>query len=572
MRQTTLMSSTLREVPADAEVASHQLLLRAGYIRQIAAGIYTYMPLGWRVLRKLEQIIREEMERAGAQELLMPALQPVELWKSSGRYQAYGPELVKLTDRHDREFALGPTHEEVITSIVDQEINSYKRLPVTAYQIQTKFRDERRPRSGLLRGREFLMKDAYSFSASWESLDEIYVRMFQAYERIFERCGLTFRAVEADAGTIGGEGGTHEFMALADIGEDTIAVCSHCDYAANLEKATSRTRASGEQQARNEVPALQKVHTPGTRTIGEVADFMKTASREIIKTLIYVSDGEPVAVLVRGDHEVNEIKLKHTLGAEALTLADAATTEQSTGAPTGYAGPVGLSIPFLIDNAVLRMQEAIAGANEEDYHIRHVVPGRDFALDRSADIRNVMPDDGCPACDEGSLHFLKGIEIGHVFKLGTKYSDAMNATYLDEQGRAQPYIMGCYGIGVSRLLSALVEEHHDERGITLPRKVAPFAVHLIPISMKDDAQREVAESLYQRFQAEGVEVLLDDRDERAGVKFNDADLIGVPARIVIGKHAGEGQVELVKRQSGEKELVTVEEAFNRALVEAEVSS
>lgn len=560
MRQSQLFANTLREAPAEAEVASHRLLLRAGYIRQLAAGIYTYLPLGWRVLRNVERILREEMDRAGAQELLMPALQPAELWQESGRYNAYGPELIRLADRHQRQFVLGPTHEEVITKVVKHEINSYRRLPVTLYQIQTKFRDERRPRSGLLRGREFLMKDAYSFDATWEGLDRSYQTMFDAYQRAFERCGLTFRAVEADAGSIGGEGSTHEFMALADIGEDTIAVCSQCGYAANLEKATSIVDQVG-SGSHVDMPLSEKIHTPGVHTIDHLAQYLHIRPRDIMKTLIYLADGNPIAVLVRGDYEVNETKVKNALGVDAVELADAETTATVTQASVGFAGPIGLLIPLLIDETVVSMEWGVTGANESEYHLRHVVPGRDFKMERVGDFRNVKEGESCTRCETGKLGFVKGVEVGHVFKLGTKYSEALGARYLDANGSEQPLIMGCYGIGVSRLVSAIVEQHGDERGMVWPTAIAPYKVHLIPVSSKDSTQTKMANEMYDAFTRRGIEVLLDDREERAGVKFNDSDLIGLPVRIVIGKDAIHGKVEYVDRRSNEKQLLSLEEVY-----------
>jgi prolyl-tRNA synthetase len=564
MRQSSLFLNTLRDAPSEAEAVSHQLLLRGGFIRQLAAGIYTYLPLGRRVLRKIEEIVRSEMDRAGAQELLMPAMQPAELWKQSGRYAVYGPELIRLKDRHEREFALGPTHEEVITSLVSGEISSYRKLPVTLYQIQTKFRDERRPRFGLLRGREFLMKDAYSFDTSWEGLDQSYWRMYQAYMRIFARCALEFRAVEADAGAIGGEGGTHEFMALADIGEDTIATCNHCDYAANLEKASAAAEQPSEAGEVADVGELEKVRTPGVRTIEQLAQFLQIEPKEIVKTLIYVADGQPVAVLVRGDHDVNEIKVKDYLGAESIEMADAEAVAAATGAPVGFAGPVGLTaVPVLVDKSVAAIRAGVVGANEADYHFANVVPGRDFTLESMGDFRNVRQGDKCPRCSEGILHLFKGIEVGHVFKLGTKYSEAMGARYLDAEGKERTMIMGCYGIGVSRILSAVAEQSHDERGMIWPLPIAPYQVHLIPLSVKNAVQMEMAEAMYERLRSLGAEVLIDDREERAGVKFNDADLIGVPIRVVIGKHAEEGNVEFSERRDGEKRLISVEEAISR---------
>lgn len=562
MRQTTYLAPTLREAPAEAEAISHKLMLRAGFIRQLAAGIYTYLPMGWRVLRKVESIVREEMDRAGAQEILMPAMQPAELWRESGRYDVYGPELIRLQDRHEREFALGPTHEEVITTLVRNEVRSYRKLPINLYQIQTKFRDERRPRFGLLRGREFLMKDAYSFDTDWEGLDKSYWAMYDAYNRIFTRCGLDFRPVEADAGAIGGEGGTHEFMALADIGEDTIATCTHCDYAANLEKAEA---GEGKREYREAtVGEHEKFHTPAVRTIEQLTASLGVEPREFIKTLVYLADGQPVAVLVRGDHEANEIKVKNYLNAENVELADHETTQRITGAPVGFAGPIGLSVPVLVDREVAVMPFAITGANEQDYHIRNVRPGHDFPLEKTGDFRNVIEGDTCPRC-EGTLKFYRGIEVGHVFKLGTKYSDKLGAKYLDANGKEQVMIMGCYGIGVSRVLSAIVEQCSDENGIIWPMSVAPFHVHLIPVSAKDEAQVKVAEDLYNRLRENGVEVLLDDRDERPGVKFKDSDLIGIPVRVTVGKGAVEGRVEYKERKHNEQHDITVEEAFARIM-------
>jgi prolyl-tRNA synthetase len=563
MRQSALFGNTLREIPAEAEAISHQLLVKAGFIRQLAAGVYTYLPLGWRVLRQMERILREELEQAGAQELLMPALQPAELWSESGRYRAYGPELMRLEDRHDREFVLGPTHEEVITALVKQEISSYRKLPLILYQIQTKFRDERRPRFGMIRGREFLMKDAYSFDAAWEGLDRSYRSMYEAYLRIFRRCGLNVKVVEADAGTIGGEGETHEFMALADIGEDTIVSCTACGYAANLEKAQSGFVETRHQESN--VDTVAAIHTPGTRTIEQLTQSLQVTPQEIIKTLLYLADEQPIAVVVRGDHEVNEAKVKGYLHADTIMLADGRATEAVTGAAVGFVGPVGLSIPVLVDEAVVSLQLGICGANQTDYHLSNVVPGRDFPLERTGDFRNAKEGDRCLRCDEGVLRTDKGIEVGHVFKLGTKYSDAFGARFLDSNGREQALIMGCYGIGVSRLLSALVEQHHDERGMVWPPELAPFQVHLIPISVKDDTQMKTAAALYDQLRSLGVEVLLDDRDDRVGVKFYDSELIGIPIRMVIGRDAEKGSVELVIRSTNEKQIISIEEALSRVL-------
>ncbi|NOU96527.1 proline--tRNA ligase [Paenibacillus sp. LMG 31456] len=569
MRQQTLLLPTLREAPAEAEAISHQLMIRGGYIRQVAAGIYTYLPLGLRVLKKLERIIRDEMDRAGAQELLMPAMQPAELWQLSGRYSEYGPELIRFKDRHDREFTLGPTHEEVVTMLVANEINSYRKLPVTLYQIQTKFRDERRPRFGLLRGREFLMKDAYSFDTDWEGLDRTYWRMHEAYIRIFTVCGLHFRAVVADAGSIGGEGGTHEFMALAEIGEDTIVSCTLCDYAANLEKAEARTieaqekESGGDSQAYPHASRVEKFHTPNIKTIEQLVQALGAAASQFIKTLLFMTaDGSPIAVLVRGDHEVNEIKVQNYLGSGELQLADAETTLRVTGAPVGFVGPVRLpaDLPILVDQQVSALSGAIVGANERDYHLRNVQPGIDFPLERTGDFRNVTEGEPCPCC-EGTLVFHRGIEVGHIFKLGTKYSERLGARFLDSNGRNQTMIMGCYGIGVSRLLSAVVEQHHNETGLLWPQSIAPYQVHIIPVSSKDEEQMQLAEAIYEQLLQQRIEVLFDDRNERIGVKLKDSDFIGCPVRIVIGKEAVNELVEYKERQATESRLMTVEEAM-----------
>ncbi|MFS0838856.1 proline--tRNA ligase [Paenibacillus sp. 1P03SA] len=570
MRQSRLLLNTLREAPADAEVISHQLMLRAGYIRQLAAGIYTYLPLGRRVLRKAEQIVREEMDRAGAQEMLMSVLQPAELWKESGRYSVYGPELMRLNDRHDREFALGPTHEEVITSLVKGEISSYRKLPVTLYQIQTKFRDERRPRFGLLRGREFLMKDAYSFDTDWEGLNESYRKMYQAYNRILTRCEINFRAVEADAGAIGGEGGTHEFIALADIGEDTIAACTVCEYAANLEQAESKAvRMESNEPPSEEKP--MKFHTPDIRTISQLVQFLGIRPSDIMKTIVYVADKTAIAVVVRGDREVNEIKVQNFLGAHDFSIADAATVEEAVGAPVGFAGPFGMHIPVLLDEEVLGMANGIAGANEADYHYGNLNPLRDLANYEIGDFRQAAEGDGCPRCAEGVLKLSRGIEVGHVFKLGTKYSDTMGASFLDAAGKNASIIMGCYGIGVSRILSSVIEQKHDANGIIWPFALAPYQVHLIPVSIKDDAQVRMANDMYRRLQENGIEVLIDDRDERPGVKFKDSDLIGIPLRIIIGKDAVQGRVEFIERGSGLKQTITVEAACERIFERARLA-
>lgn len=564
MQQSSLLLNTLREAPSEAEVISHQLMLRGGFIRQVAAGIYNYLPLGRRVLRKVEEIIKEEMDGTSAQEILMPAMQPTELWKESGRYSIYGPELIRLHDRHEREFALGPTHEEVVTALVRNEVNSYRNLPIILYQIQTKFRDERRPRSGLLRGREFLMKDAYSFDTDWSGLDESYRKMYGAYHQIFNRIGLNFRAVEADAGAIGGEGETHEFMALTEIGEDTIVTCNCCDYIANLEKAESRHTESSDVTARAAM-VKEKVHTPSVRTIEQLVEFLNVEKQHIVKTMIYLVDGNAVAVLVRGDHEVNEIKVKNYFGAENIEIADDHTMSSKLGVPVGFIGPVGLQIPLLVDVNVANMPSVIVGANEQDFHYINIQPDKDFTTERVGDFRNVTEGDSCPRCEKGKLQFDRGIEIGHVFKLGTKYSEKLGATYLDSSGKEQTIIMGCYGIGVSRILSAVVEQSHDEQGIVWPISIAPFHVHLVPISVKDEVQMNLAEQLYQQMSKQGIEVLIDDREERPGVKFKDSDLIGIPIRIVIGKDAAQGLVEFVERGAGNKTIVEADQVLQLCL-------
>jgi len=570
MRQRNYWIPTLREMPAEAEAASHKLLLRGGYIRPLAAGIYSYLPLGWRVLRKVEAIIREEMDRTGAQELLMPAMQPAELWRESGRYSLYGPELMRLHDQNGREFALGPTHEEVITSLVRDHVASYRSLPMTVYQIQTKFRDERRPRFGLLRGREFVMKDAYSFGMDEQSLDQSYRDMFAAYERIFTRCGLKFRAVEADAGSIGGYGGTHEFMALTDIGEDTVVTCPDCGYSANLEMAEAapadvEAEAAVDSAASSaDIGPCECFATPGIKTIEQLVQSLNVEAQELFKTLIYTVDGQPVAVVVRGDHEVNEIKVKNYMQAEQIELADEAAVVQAAGCPAGFVGPVGLSLRLLVDREAAAVVSGIAGANKADHHLRHVVPGRDFALGHVGSFRNVQPGDRCPRCT-AAMTTRRGIEVGHVFKLGTKYSDSLGAALTDASGRQSSPIMGCYGIGVSRLLAAVAEQCHDERGIVWPASIAPFQAHIIPVSVHDDVQRTTAENLYARLSGLGVETLLDDRDERPGVKFKDADLIGAPVRIIVGKGAADHRIEYKERSGGEQAELGVDEAVERIM-------
>lgn len=555
MKQSKMLIPTLREVPADAEIKSHQLLLRAGYIRQNASGIYSYLPLANKVLKKIEHIIREEMDNSGSVELLMPALQQAELWQESGRWYSYGPELMRLNDRNDREFALGATHEEVITSLIRDEIKSYKRLPLSLYQIQTKFRDEKRPRFGILRGREFIMKDAYSFHSSHESLGEVYDAIFQAYCNIFERCGLNFRAVIADSGAMGGKD-THEFMALSEVGEDTIAYSTDSSYAANIEMAPVITSYEKEDKPHG---ALEKVKTENVKTIEQVASFLNVAENKCIKSLLFKVDGSHVLVLVRGDHEVNDIKLKNLLEATTVELADAAETKTILGCSVGSLGPIGVKdVQVIADSAVQYIVNGVCGANDEDYHYINVNPDRDFAVSQYADLRFIQEGDVSPD-GKGSIVFAKGIEVGHVFKLGTRYSEAMGASYLDENGRSQSIIMGCYGIGVSRTMAAVVEQFNDEKGIVWPKTIAPFDLHLITVNVKDEAQTELTDKLYKSLKDNRYDVLVDDRAERAGVKFADSDLIGLPIRITVGKKAAEGIVELKERSNGEVHEVHVDE-------------
>ncbi|MBC2257075.1 proline--tRNA ligase [Listeria booriae] len=560
MRQTLSFIPTLKEVPADAEVKSHQLLLRAGFIRQTASGIYSYLPLAKLTLQKIETIIREELNRIDAVELLMPALQPAELWQESGRWEDYGSELMRLKDRNSRDFALGPTHEEVITSLLQDEIKSYKRLPLTLYQIQTKFRDEKRPRFGLLRGREFIMKDAYSFHATEESLDATYDKMYQAYSNIFTRCGLDFRAVIADSGSIGGNE-TKEFIVLSDIGEDTIAYSDSSDYAANVEMAPVMYM---EKKSHEETGTLEKVATPGQRTIADIVEFLEVPIEKTVKSMLFVLDEEEIImVLVRGDHEVNDIKIKNALSA---TTVEPATNEQAIellGSGFGSLGPIGVPehVRIFADNAVQDIVNAVVGANEEDFHIINTQPKQDFNVHTYFDLRLIQEGDLSPD-GHGVIKFAEGIEVGHIFKLGTKYSEAMNATFLDENGRSNPFIMGCYGIGVSRLLSAIAEQQADESGLVWDRNISPLDLHLIPVNMKSEEQVTFAEELYASLQEMGYSVLLDDRTERAGVKFADADLIGLPMRVTVGKKAAEGIVEVKIRKTGEMIEVRKEELMN----------
>ncbi len=561
MRYSQYLLPTLKETPADAEVISHQLMMRAGMIRKVAAGVYNYMPFGLRSIRKMEQIIREEMNKAGAIECLMPMANPGELWQESGRWEKYGKELLRFKDRKNADFCMGPTHEEVVTDIIRNTVNSYRQLPLNLYQIQTKFRDEIRPRFGLMRGREFIMKDAYSFDIDDAGADKSYAKMYQAYRNIFNRCGLKFRAVEADSGAIGGNF-SHEFMVLAESGEDGIVSCDTCEYAANVEKAELYYR---DMETASGTAPLQKIDTPDQRSIEDVADFLNVTPQQLVKTLIVqTSKDEVVAVLLRGDRELNSIKLANLLDVDWALLAEDEVVRQVTGAPVGFAGPVGLSIPVVADSEIRGMADFVVGGNAADVHYIGANHGRDFEVSRFADVRQAVAGDPCPRCDGGKFESWRGIEVGHVFKLGTKYSDAMNATVLNDKGQAQSLVMGCYGIGVGRTVAAAIEQNHDENGLMLPMPLAPFQVLVSMLNPKDDEVREAAEKLYEELQAEGVEVLLDDRDERPGIKFKDADLIGIPLRVTVGaRNLKEGNVELKERASGEQTMVGVDKIVSK---------
>ncbi len=547
MRVSETLIPTLRDDPGEAETVSHRLMLRAGMIRKVAAGIYTYLPLGLRVFRKIERIVREEMNRAGAQELLMPIASPAELWRETGRWDFYGKELLRFKDRHERDFCLGPTHEEVITDLFRREVRSYRQMPLNFYQIQTKFRDEIRPRFGLMRGREFIMKDAYSFDRDETGARLSYQKMYDAYNRIFTRCGLTFRPVEADTGLIGGTS-SHEFMVLAETGEETIVYSPEGTYAANVERAEVPPPPAGDPVA---LRPMTEVSTPKRRTVEEVTAFLKITPQQLVKTLLYSTGKETVAVLVRGDHEVNEIKVKRLLNVTDVELVKPDLVPALTGAPVGFAGPVGLKqIRILADHAVKVMVNFVVGANKADMHLLDVNVGRDFQPEQFADLRNAQAGDQSPRQD-GTLKTAKGIEVGHVFMLGTKYSQSMNATFLDDQGQERLAVMGCYGIGVSRTAAAAIEQNHDAKGIVWPVPIAPYHVTLVPLGQSQSVS-QLAESLYRSLQEAGVEVLWDDRDERAGVKFNDADLIGAPYHLVLGdKGLAQGQVEVKVRRTGE---------------------
>lgn len=548
MRVSKLYAPTLREVPAEAEVVSHQLMLRAGFMRKAAGGIYTYLPLAWRVLKKIERIVREEMDAKGSQELLMPIVQPAEIWQESGRWDVYGAEMFRLQDRHNRCFCLGPTHEEMVTTLIRGDVRSYRQLPLSVYQIQNKYRDERRPRFGLMRGREFIMKDAYSFDRDEAGLDKSYQDMYDAYTNIFARCGLNFRPVEADSGAIGGSG-SHEFMVIADSGEAEIVFCTSCDYAANVEKAELFPLEAQEEA----MLTKEEVVTPDCKTIADVCAYLKLPVDHSVKAVAYNSEKGLILCFVRGDHEVNEIKVINTCGVIDLEMA---TEEQLAAAGTvgGYMGPVGIEnkkVIVVVDATVMKMHNVCCGANKEGYHFINVNPGRDFTPTYVADIRLIQEGDPCPHCG-GEVSKARGIEVGQVFKLFTKYSSALKATYLDENGKEQPIVMGCYGVGVSRTMAAAIEQNYDDNGIIWPIEIAPYHVLVVPVNTKDEASAAKAEEIYMQLKKVGLETVIDDRNERPGVKFKDADLIGYPLRVVVGpKTLTEGKLEVKIRKTGE---------------------
>lgn len=541
---------TLKEAPADAEVISHNLMIRAGMIRKLTAGVYNYLPYGLRSINKAAEIVRQEMNRAGAIEMSMPMVQPGDLWMESGRWQHYGKELLRFKDRHERDYCLGPTHEEVITDLIRGELRSYRQLPVNLYQIQTKFRDEIRPRFGLMRGREFIMKDAYSFDKDDQGADKSYWNMFHAYDRIFSRMGLRFKAVSADSGSIGGSF-SHEFMVLASTGEDSIAACRTCDFAANIERAPVKYQ--GKASDGGKAAALEEVHTPGTHSVAEVTAFLKVKPQDLVKTILFVVDGQKVAVLVRGDREVNDIKLKNYLKAQDVEFMEPDMVKAVTGAEVGYAGPVGLKVDKLLaDPEVLEKDAWVTGANKTDYHLKNVNIPRDAKNVDVQDLRNIDEGDVCPQCG-GTIDLPRGIEVGHVFKLGTKYSESMNAKFLDADGQEKLFIMGCYGIGVTRVVAASIEQNHDDKGIIFSPPIAPFEVLIFNLDPKNEAVNAEAVRLHDYIEGLGLDVLVDDRDERPGVKFNDGDLIGVPMQLIVSRKGLEKRiVEAKDRRSGER--------------------
>ena len=555
MRFSKMFLPTLKEAPSDAEVISHKLMVRAGMIRKLAAGIYDILPLGLMAQRKVENIIREELNRAGAQEVFLPSIQPAELWQESGRWNLYGRELLRVKDRHDRDFCYGPTHEEVITDLVRREVRSYRQLPLNLYQIQTKFRDEIRPRFGVMRCREFTMKDGYSYDLDEKGVEETYRKMYDAYCNIFRRCGLKFRAVEADTGQIGGSF-SHEFMVLADSGEDSVATCEKCDYSANVEKAEIQQKTEDRRQkTEEELKPMEVVSTPDKKSVEEVSEFLKIEKEKIIKTLIFETENGIVAALVRGDHDVNDAKIKKLLKCDVINLAGEKVVEDVTSAPSGFAGPVGLNLKIVADNSVMGIKNFVTGANLKDAHSINVNINRDFKIDVCGDIRMVKGGDLCPRCD-GTLQVYKGIEVGHVFKLGTKYSESLKAVYLDENGKEKLMVMGCYGIGVGRTVAASIEQNHDDNGIIWPMPIAPFQAIILSLNIKNADVVKISENIYQTLRGSGIEVLLDERDERPGIKFKDADLIGMPIHIIIGeKNMKDNKVEIKVRKDGRRIII-----------------
>lgn len=564
MRVSKMFAPTLREVPAEAEVVSHQLMLRAGFLRKSAGGMYNYLPLAWRVLKKIENIVREEMDASGAQELLMPIVQPAEIWQESGRWGVYGEEMFRLKDRHNREFCLGPTHEEMVTSLIRGDVRSYRQLPMNVYQIQNKFRDERRPRFGLMRGREFIMKDAYSFDRDEAGLDVSYKLMYDAYTRIFTRCGLTFRPVEADSGAIGGSG-SHEFMVIADSGEAEIVYCNECDYAANVEKAEMHVIEAPEEEAK----AVEEVKTPDCKTIADVCAYLNLPVDKSVKAVAFNSEKGLILCFVRGDHEVNEIKVINTVGVNEVEMAEESLLA-AAGTVGGYMGPVGIDPEktiVVVDSTVMKMHNICCGANKEGYHLLNVNPGRDFTPTYVTDIRLIQEGDPCPHCG-GKVSKARGIEVGQVFKLFTKYSEAMHATFLDENGKEKPMVMGCYGVGVSRTMAAAIEQNNDKDGMIWPVAIAPYEVLVVPVNTKDEASTQKAEAIYEELKKAGVEAVIDDRNERPGVKFKDADLIGYPLRVVVGpKTLAEGKLEVKVRRTGEVQMLPLDSDYIGAIKE-----
>lgn len=558
MKMSNMMMMTMKEVPAEAEISSHQLMLRAGLMRKMASGIYNYMPLGLKALRKVEDIVRDEMNKSGAQEILASAMIPSELWQQSGRWDAYGAEMFRVKDRNDRDFCLGPTHEEVFTDLVRSEIKSYKQLPINLYQIQTKYRDERRPRFGVMRSREFLMKDAYSFDKNQEGLDLSYNKMHDAYVNIFNRCNLDAKAVEADSGAIGGSNSA-EFMVQSEVGEDDVVFCDSCNYAANIEKAET----VAEEMEKEDLVEMSEVETPNVGTIEDLTKFFNKDAKKFAKTLLFNADGKIVAVMVRGDREVNEVKVTNAIGeVNDLQMASEEQVKLATGAAIGFAGPVGIKVDLLlVDNEVANMCNAIVGANKTGYHLSNVNYGRDFT-GVVGDFRNITTGEKCPKCG-GTVTISRGTEVGHIFKLGTKYSEAMDAMFIDEDGKKKPFIMGCYGIGVTRTLASIIEQNHDDNGIIWPLEVAPYQVSVIAVNSKDEDQMRIAEEIYNNLCKMGLDVLLDDRKERAGVKFKDADLMGIPMRITVGKKITENQVEFKLRNSEDIDVINIDDVYNR---------